>query len=98
MAPLKGQGITIHVDFIARDLGGCARCAPIAYAGSAQPKGIGNFQMVGAPLTPQWTHYTYRALLDGANPVIAVGFVNLDGGRAMQHAGIDNLRVQFLDN
>jgi hypothetical protein len=37
-------------------------------------------------------------LLDGASPVIAVGIVNLDDGKAMQHAGIDNLRVRFLDD
>jgi hypothetical protein len=37
-------------------------------------------------------------LLDDANPVLAVGIVNLDDGKAVQHAGIDNLRVRFLDD
>ena len=98
MAPLWGHGTGINVGFTARDLGGCARCAPIVYVGSGKPLDIGSFQMVGPPLTGQWTYYEYTALLDGASPVIAVGIVNLDDGRAMQHAGIDNLRVRFLDD
>ena len=98
MAQLTGHGIMINVDFIARDLGGCERCAPVVYVGSGKPEGIGGFQMVGPPLTTEWSSSSYRAFLDDSNPVIAVGIVNLDDGKAMQHAGIDNVRVKFLDD
>jgi hypothetical protein len=98
MAPLTGHGIMINVDFIARDLGGCERCAPVVYVGSGKPEGIGSFQMVGPPLTTGWTASSYRAFLASPDPVIALGIVNLDDGKGLQHAGIDNVRVKFLDD
>ncbi len=98
MAPLKGSGIEVRVEFIARDLKTCERCAMIAYAGSGKPQGIGSFQKVGAVLDPQWQYYRYQVLLDGSNPVVAVGILNLDDSKDMQVAGIDNLRVTFLDD
>jgi hypothetical protein len=98
MAPLKGHAITISVDFDARDLDGRGAAAVIVYAGSGKPAGVGSFQTVGPLLSTAWTHYGYQALLDGDNPVIAVGIRHVgDGPIFVQHAGIDNLRVRFLD-
>lgn len=100
LTQLKGDGIPVNLDLVARDLGGCAHCSIIIYAGSGKPQGIGSFQMVGPLLSSQWTRYGYRALLDGPNPVIAVGIMNVADGltTVVQHAGIDDLRVQLLDN
>jgi hypothetical protein len=98
LAPLKGSGIEARVEFVARDLKTCGRCAMIVYAGSGKPQGIGSFQKVGEVLSSHWQHYRYQILLDGSNPVVAVGILNLDDRKDRQVAGIDNLRVTFLDD
>jgi hypothetical protein len=99
LAQLKGQGITINVEFDARDLDGRGAAAAMVYAGSGKPIGAGSFQQVGPLLSQTWTHYGYRALLDGNDPVVAVGITRVgDGPNRVQHAGIDNVRVTFLND
>jgi len=99
MAPLKGQGITINVEFDAHSLDNHGAVAAMVYAGAGKPSSLNSFQQVGPLLTQGWTHYGYRALLDGVNPVIAVGITRIgDGPSFVQHAGIDNLQVRFLDD
>jgi hypothetical protein len=88
----------VRVEFVARDLQTCGRCAMIVYAGRGKPQGIGSFQKVGDVLDAQWQYYRYQDLLDGPNPVVAVGILNMDDSKDMQVAGIDNLRVTFLDD
>jgi hypothetical protein len=70
----------------------------MVYAGSGKPIGVDSFQQVGPLLSQTWTHYGYRAFLASPDPVIALGIVNLDDGKGLQHAGIDNVRVKFLDD
>jgi hypothetical protein len=100
MAQLKGDGITVQMDFVARNVEDCWRCMVIVYAGSGKPQGLDSFQIVGPQLSTQWTDYGYRALLDGPNPVIAVGILEVGDGPVHegQRAIIDNLKVQFSDN
>jgi len=99
MAQLRGQGITIDVQFDARDLDGRGATAAMVYAGSGKPAGAGSFQQVGPLLSQTWTHYGYRALLDGNDPVVAVGITRVgDGPNWVQHAGIDNVRVTFVND
>jgi hypothetical protein len=98
LGQIKGDGIAVRVEFLARDLKGCGRCAVIVYAGRDKPQGIGSFQKVGPVLDREWAYYQYQVLLDGSDPVISVGLMNLDGTKGMQRAGIDNLRVSILDN
>jgi hypothetical protein len=98
MAPLKVSGIEVRVEFIARDLKTCGRCAMIVYTGSGKPQGIAGFQKVGPVLDSAWQAYAYQERLDGPNPVVAVGILNMDDSKDMQVAGIDNLRVTFLDD
>lgn len=100
MAQLKGGGITVQLDFVARNVEDCWRCMVMVYAGSGKPQGISSYQLVGPMLSTQWTDYGYRALLDGPNPVIAVGILEVGDGPVHdgQRAVIDNLKVQFTDN
>jgi hypothetical protein len=99
MALIRGQGITIDVQFDARDLDGRGATAAMVYAGSGKPIGVDSFQQVGPLLSQTWTHYGYRALLDGNDPVVAVGITRVsDGPNRVQHAGIDNLQVTFPNN
>jgi hypothetical protein len=98
LGQIKGEGIAVRVEFLARDLKGCARCAMIVYAGRDKPQGIGSFQKVGPVLTSEWAYYQYQVLLDGSDPVISVGIMNLDGTKSVQRAGIDNLHVSILDD
>jgi hypothetical protein len=99
MAQLRGQGITIDVQFDARDLDGRGATAAMVYAGSGKPIGVDSFQQIGPLLSQTWTHYSYRALLDGNDPVVAVGITRVsDGPNRVQHAGIDNLQVTFPNN
>jgi hypothetical protein len=99
LAPLKGQGRTISVDFSARDLDGRGATGIIVYAENGKPASVGNFQQVGPLLSTVWTHYGYQAMLTGNNPVVAIGITRVgDGPTWVQHAGIDNLRVRFLDH
>lgn len=93
MTQFKGSRVMVHVEFIARDLSNCGRCAIIVYSGSNKPQGIDGFQKVGPVLTRQWQYYQYQALLASNNPVVAVGILNLDATKDKQVAGIDNLRV-----
>ena len=96
MAQLSGHGRVVEVDFIARDLGNCGRCAILGYVGIGKPEGIGSFQKVGPVLAPQWQSYHYQAMLTSSNPVVAVGIMNLDDLNDKQQGGIDNLEVTFL--
>jgi hypothetical protein len=96
LAQFKGSGV-VRVDFVARDLGNCGRCAIIVYTGSGKPDGIGSFQKVGPVLDREWQHYKYVSLVSRISPVVAVGIMNLDFVAAKQMAGIDNLRVTMLD-
>jgi hypothetical protein len=99
LAQLKGSGITVRVEFDARALDGCEYCAPVVYAGNGKPTGPESFQDVGSALSNEWTHYGYWALLDGSNPVVAVGIRDeRRGWTGRQRAELDNLWVQFLDD
>jgi hypothetical protein len=108
LTQLKGDGITVQMDFVARNLEDCWRCMVMVYAGSGKPQGLSSFQIVGPQLSTQWTEYGYRALLGGSDPVIAVGILEVGDsvgaapGDGLIHDGqraiIDNLKVQFSDN
>lgn len=98
LGQVKGDGIAVRVQFLARDLGGCKRCAMIVYAGRDKPQGIGSFQKVGPVLTGEWAYYEYQVWLDGCDPNISVGIMNLDGTKGLQRAGIDNLHILILDD
>ncbi len=97
LTQFKANRVLVNVEFIARDLSNCARCAIIVYSGSIKPNGIGGFQKVGPVLTRYWQYYQYQAVLALNNPVVAVGILNLDETKEKQMAGIDNLRVTLTD-
>ena len=105
LAQLKGPAWVVKVDFAARDLGDCGQCGMIVYVGAGKPLGLRSFQAVGPVLSHEWTRYHYETWFGGSNPVVAVGMMNLTRGAAegspgqqVQHAGIDNLRVRFMDD
>jgi hypothetical protein len=93
----------LSVQFDAFPVENAGRLTPLIYAGFAGPNNLGSFQKIGVPLQKGWQHLTYKVTLPpderpGVQIVVAIGFLNLDGIKVKQAAGIDNVRITFADN
>jgi hypothetical protein len=96
MAPHDGIGQAVRVQFLARDLKGCERCAIVVYAGQEKPNGIAGFQKVGELLQKEWGYYEYQTYINAEQTMVAVGIMNLDRTLDTQRAAIDRLHITFL--
>jgi hypothetical protein len=91
----QGAGQLVRVNFQARDLYGCGRCAVIAYVSKGMPDSIIGFQKVGM-LKAAWGDYTLDVAGDAMDVVVAIGIYNLDMTKKLQRAGVDNVQIQFI--
>jgi hypothetical protein len=99
VAPVAGVGQALRVEFVARDLRDCERCAMVVYEGLTAPEGIAGFERVGdSTLRAEWASFRWQRTINGQANYVAVGVLNLDRSTKLQRAAIDNLRITFLDD
>ena len=101
-AEFMPQADTLVVEYDVTDIKGARRLAPIIYAAQGEPATLYDFQKIGYPLEKGAQRLQFEVSLKGIvgsdRPVVvALGFMNLDGIKTPQLAGIDNVKVTLYD-
>jgi len=101
-ADFMPQADTLVVEYDVVDIKGAGRLAPIIYAAQGEPATLYDFQKIGYQLEKGAQRLRFEVSLKGIvgsdRPVVvALGFMNLDGIKTAQLAGIDNVKVTIYD-